>query len=105
MKKAIFSLMFIVSSAHAGLEKDAYEMFSMREKMMTNRTTVTVRSVDNVKDSCEAESRKRGFGGLGFPMAACSFWDEKGCTIIVGPKANNDILGHELRHCFQGNFH
>lgn len=106
MKKALaIALSLLTFNASAQLEKSAYEMFSIRQNMMTNTSTITIRSVDNVREACEAESRKRGNGGFGFALNACAFWEDKKCTIIVGPRVNNDILGHEVRHCFQGNFH
>lgn len=106
MKKALaIALSLLTFNASAQLEKSAYEMFSVRQNMMTNTSTITIRSVDNVREACEAESRKRGNNGFGFALNACAFWEDKKCTIIVGPKVNNDILGHEVRHCFQGNFH
>lgn len=47
-----------------------------------------------------------------FPgSGACAFWDKskKTCTIITSSLTNDVfldvILGHELRHCFEGKFH
>ena len=105
MKKAILILALVASTAHARMEKDAYEMYDMRN-LQTEKTTVSIIRADNVPVRCEAESKKRGFGGFrGASMEACSFHDKSNCTIVVGWKTNNDILGHELRHCFAGNFH
>ena len=76
----------------------------------TNSTTINWVSVDNVQARCEAESRKRKFGGFGYAVEACSFWDkgpnnENVCTIVTGKSTNMHTLGHETRHCFQGSFH
>jgi len=63
---------------------------------------------DNVIKDCEKESRRRGFGGFGYKLQACSFWDQSStsqCLIITSKKVNMHSLGHELRHCFQGNYH
>jgi hypothetical protein len=76
---------------------------------MTNQVTITWIQVDNVTATCEAESRKRGNGGFGYALEACSFWPRvdgpKVCTIITGKRTDLDTLGHEARHCFQGNWH
>lgn len=109
MKKAIAILtMLVVTSAQAGMEKGPLDMYDMT-KLMTDQVSVKVIPVANVQKTCEAESRKRNFGGFGQPIEACTFWDKTfsgySCTIIVGKKTNNDILGHEFRHCLQGNFH
>ncbi len=71
----------------------------------TNKTTVTIRAVDNVDKVCETESRKRGRNGFGFAMQACSFWEANTCTIIIPKKFTIDNLGHEMLHCLQGNYH
>jgi hypothetical protein len=41
------------------------------------------------------------------PPLACAMWNEssKECVIITGKKVSHVELGHELRHCFEGNFH
>lgn len=71
----------------------------------TSSSTITWIPVDNVQKSCEAESRRRGYKGFGYSMFACSFFDGNQCTIITGKKTNMHTLGHEVRHCFQGNWH
>lgn len=106
MKKALAVLLMTMSTAVVA--ETPLEMFSM-SKNFTNRTTVTIVSVPNVQARCEAESRKRGLGGFGYGVDACSFWVRDGanstCTIVVGTMTNNDTLGHEMRHCLQGAFH
>lgn len=41
------------------------------------------------------------------PPLACAMWNvsSKECVIITGKKVSHVELGHELRHCFEGNFH
>jgi hypothetical protein len=41
------------------------------------------------------------------PYQACAVWspNRKLCYIYTGLETTHQILGHELRHCFQGNFH
>lgn len=89
----------------SALAETPTEMWSMRHNIRQSEVTVSVQSVDNPGERCQAESRKRGYGGFGMPVQACTFWQGKNCTIFVGPKVNNDILGHEMRHCLQGAFH
>ncbi len=38
-------------------------------------------------------------------IRACAVYNSKSCTIITGPETSHAILGHELRHCFEGRFH
>ena len=46
-------------------------------------------------------SRDSGRGKI----RACAKWTSKSCTIYTAPETSHAILGHELRHCFEGNFH
>jgi hypothetical protein len=106
MKKALVILLAVVTmNANAQLEKSATEMYSIRN-LVTTETQVKIIRTDDVMKTCDAESKKLGFGGFrGTLMEACSFHNNKTCTIIVGYRTNNDILGHEFRHCIQGSFH
>ncbi len=38
---------------------------------------------------------------------ACAVWSEKAqtCTIVTTPNPNHVVIGHEVRHCFEGHFH
>jgi hypothetical protein len=108
MNKAIVvALMLVATSVFA--DEDPEANFPVSDNF-TNSTTINWVSVDNVQSRCEAESRKRKFGGFGYAVEACSFWDkgpnnENICTIVTGKRTNMHTLGHETRHCFQGSFH
>lgn len=41
------------------------------------------------------------------PPVACAIWSvaSKECTVVTGPEVNHLVLGHEVRHCFEGHFH
>jgi len=105
MKKALVLLLFV---SNAWAVETPYDKFS-NENNVTNSTTITWRTVDNVKAACDAENARRGFGPFqtgNKNMDACSFWDKKDTCIIITAK-NTDYwtVGHEMRHCFQGKFH
>jgi hypothetical protein len=44
---------------------------------------------------------------IGPAPVACAVWtvSKKHCTIITTANPNHVVLGHELRHCFEGQFH
>jgi hypothetical protein len=109
MTKALVVLLMLVGSAHAS------EQFSTNSNVVTTSTIKWV-SVDNVFEACDIESRKRGNGGFarlgkGLKMDGCAFWGEvtanktNVCTVITSKNTDHDTLGHEVRHCFQGNYH
>jgi hypothetical protein len=76
-------------------------------KKMSETVSLSWRTVDDIQKACELESRRRGNGGFGYSVEACSFWNSQGteCTIITRNISSLHEIGHELRHCFQGNYH
>jgi len=101
---AFIAIAIFATSSNANNWRDPESRFSA-SKNFTNTSTVTWQVVDNVQKSCDAESRRRGNGGFGYSIDACSFWDGNICTIITGRMTTLHEIGHELRHCFQGNYH
>ena len=69
------------------------------------KSTITWQLTSNVQKTCESESRRRGLGGFNYSVDACSFWEADNCTIITNSKSTLHEIGHEMRHCFQGNYH
>ena len=62
--------------------------------------------VDDPDETC----RKLGVKTLPWPwveVLACTVYDQPlaSCTIYTGKNTNTAILGHELRHCFEGDYH
>jgi hypothetical protein len=115
MKKRIFWLTFFVSAcipmnviAEKAFKDNPYTMFSAKENKMTN-TNIEWRPVKEIQAECEKESIKRGLGGFGYAVTACSFWSNdllgNRCLVITSMNLNMHTLGHEVRHCFQGNYH
>ena len=108
MKKAVVLLLLATTNVFAYYE-DPHQSFDMTSNM-TNNTTITFIQTNNVQATCTAESKKRGRAGFPFSVEACSFWDRSltgpdSCTIVTSTKANFHTIGHEVRHCIQGNFH
>lgn len=104
MKKLIaLALIANIGLAHANWDdpKKPFNASNIQDKTLT----ITWLPVDNVQKACEAENKKRGFKPYGFAVQACSFWEGKTCTIITSKNPNMHSLGHEMRHCYQGNWH
>ena len=107
--KALVIVLLLISSASIfATTEDPHQRFSVN-KNNTNKSTITWRPVEHVQAECEKESKRLGFGGFGYPVEACSFWDKSQmnnvCTIITAKTVNFHTVGHEIRHCFQGSFH
>lgn len=99
-----FLLVFLFTfSANA---EDPSEKFLL-DKIMSNQIKVTVSTSDNINKTCDTEAKRRGFKPYGFSVEACSFWssDFKACDIYLPKTVNLHTIGHEFRHCLQGNYH
>jgi hypothetical protein len=101
----IFSLILVATSSNAQEPWDNPNTMFDTKKNFTEVSTIKWVVVDNVQKACEAESRQRGYGGFGYGILACSFFKGDQCTIITGKKTNMHTLGHEVRHCFQADWH
>ena len=68
---------------------------------------ISWKPVDNIQKTCEAEYKSRGHGQFNYKVDACSFWNftTRTCTIFTKKKPTMHDIGHELRHCYQGNWH
>lgn len=110
MKKAIVSVVLMLASvtSFAGFKDDPTESFWLKD-MQTTQTTVKWEIVEDASSRCQQESKKRGYGGFKNKVYACSFWERglsgHSCTIYTNKYTTMHQIGHEIRHCFQGNFH
>jgi hypothetical protein len=83
---------------------DPFELFdSARNFTVTSK--VTWIPVDNVQATCEREARIRGYAAFDYELKACSFYENDICVVFTEKKLNMHTLGHEVRHCFQANWH
>ena len=62
---------------------------------------------ENVSEVCSRAAQLSPTQAWMTPPLACAMWNvaNKECVIITGKKVSHVELGHELRHCFEGNFH
>lgn len=68
---------------------------------------ITLESVapSEIRKACDRKSRELGSGGFSYEPIACAFWKGKTCHIIVPHKVDMRTIGHEVMHCFQGDWH
>ena len=62
---------------------------------------------ENVAEVCGRAAKISAAQAWMTPPLACAMWNvaSKECVIITGKRVSHGELGHELRHCFEGNFH
>lgn len=82
--------------------------FSATE-LMADKVTIEWRRVKSVNRACQELSQTKGHGKFGYEVEACAFWKETwlgySCVIVTSRHTTLETLGHEVRHCFQGNYH
>ena len=99
----VIGILWMATNALA-YKEDPHHQFDMTHNM-TNHTDITFVQVSNVQQACDKESKERGFGGFRISVEACSFWSGNTCKVITQKTANFHTIGHEIRHCLQGNWH
>lgn len=111
VEKATLVLLACLTVEHvpaANTLEDPHQAFDFR-KVHSSNIEVKVITTKYVQKKCDEESKKRGYGGFKMSVEACSFWDSSRfnnkCTIVLPEVTNFHTIGHEVRHCFQGNWH
>ena len=110
MKYLLLLLAVLPIIANARMEKSAYEKYSATENIMTTASKITWRTSDNIQKTCDEINVNITGKPYAFKVTACSIWSrniigQHVCTIITSKTTNNDIIGHEIKHCFFGSFH
>lgn len=58
-------------------------------------------TVDDISGLCQLKMMDK----VNKKNLACSEYNDQTCTIFTGRNTNMAILGHEIRHCFEGQWH
>lgn len=108
MKKAIVTLLMLPLMANAqwSFDNSGGRVFDM-SKNITKKSTVELKYVEpnDIQKTCDTLSRKFGNNGYNYGVLACTFfWDDK-CVVVVPKKVDMRTIGHEMMHCFQGDWH
>lgn len=101
-------LLLLVTSASFASETP-YDKFPASNNF-TDRTIMVWDYADNVQAACESKSRELGNKGFGYAVDACSFRyknknNQHVCYVVTSKTVDMWTIGHEMRHCFQGEFH
>ncbi len=108
LRNAILGALIFSPALVFSYEDQPYRNFNTQNNTV-NKSEIVWRQASDINEACERESRRLGNKGFGYALLACSFWERSGdktiCTIITSKATNLVTLGHEVRHCFQGEFH
>ena len=98
----MLSLLFTGCSSVPSVELETF-VAKPELKRIIDKPTVSWLIREDVAEYCKTKFELP----TGSNLLACSIWvkEKKLCTIITGPNTSHVILGHEIRHCFEGTFH
>ncbi len=101
-------LSLVLLSGCYTIAQSEYENFTAQpvDKRILNDIQLSWDIKPDATDFC-AKILKSSQIDTGSTPVACAIWTvvNKHCTIITTPNPNHVVLGHELRHCFEGKFH
>ena len=102
----ILMLATSVANAQWSFDNSGGRIFDM-SKNITNKTNVELKFVDqkDIQKTCDTLSRKYGNNGYGYGVLACTFFWKDKCVVVVPTKVDMRTIGHEMMHCFQGDWH
>lgn len=108
LKNLIFLLLFIPFIVSARMENSAIELWEL--PFQSKAINVIVMVIENdINFACNEANKKAGRGYFRNFTLGCAYWslnkEPRVCAILVSKHTNNDILGHEFRHCLVGTFH
>jgi hypothetical protein len=107
-RSAVTFLLAVSSNVYAQWDFDnsGGRNFDMRQNTQKS-VKITLESVapSEIRKACDRKSRELGNGGFSYEPIACAFWTGKTCHIIVPHKVDMRTIGHEVMHCFQGDWH
>ena len=105
-RTVVFVGLFVGGAVNATITDgdNPFELFdSARNFTVTSK--VTWIPVDNIQATCNREAKIRGYAAYDYEVKACSFYENDVCIVFTQKKLNMHTLGHEVRHCFQANWH
>jgi len=98
MKKVLIPAILCLSSmAYAGQD------VQFVQKPDSQSLTITWITAGDITKHCENVGLPYRYDGwLGCATVSV---DGKSCVVYTNKHTSHEIFGHEVRHCFQGNFH
>jgi hypothetical protein len=79
------------------------QRFTTPAGVMGRRIVWVAMSHEDLQKKCLALTGHRT--GAFKMFLGCATYDQVSCTVYTGTDTNHQLLGHEVRHCFHGNFH
>jgi hypothetical protein len=98
MNKLFVAVLVLMLSGCSIMIPFQYPNNFIASKMGMHNSHITWRVVEDATAECKALGSKT-------PALACAFMGKYNCVIVTNKDTSHEILGHEMRHCFEGNWH
>ena len=107
--KTILAIALLMPTMACAYDDSPYSTFST-DANFTTTSIISWEPADDVQAACDANRRKRGRPPYSIKVKACSFWsvnmlNQNICHIVTKRDTTIWSVGHEIRHCFQRNWH
>ena len=104
----VFGLLAGCQTLPGNLPAHEYEPFKPLpvEKRLMNEVRIRWEVREDVGQYCAKTIGMSYLQAKTTPPVACAVWHvaTKQCTIVTGPTTSHVVIGHEVRHCFEGSF-
>lgn len=109
MKPIFLTFLLVLNISDTNASDNPYEYFSTQQNFTYN-SKITWKVVDDVQKTCNDIHVKNTGKSITKRVLACASWSKNiifkdECTIITSKNTTMWTVGHEIRHCFQGDFH
>jgi hypothetical protein len=108
---SLFSLLCFAlmgSVGCAGIPAHEYAEFTPLDssQRQMNKIKMTWEVREDAAEFCKQRQLDKGVSVQGTHIA-CAVWSvqRQECRIVTGKLVSHVVLGHEMRHCFEGHFH
>ena len=103
------ALVLINLSACVSISAKEMEPFSAKpvSARMMSQVLLSWELRDDVSAYCAKEMKLDMEKAFFTPPQACAYWNKRTreCVVVTSPTTTHMVLGHEVRHCFEGHFH
>ena len=84
-----------------------HEPFEVHASVQNRRSSIKFLAEDDAEETCLNLMKSAGSNLDRVPMACAEFrrHPQPKCQIYVNKSTSYTVIGHEVRHCFEGHFH
>jgi hypothetical protein len=100
MKRYSYLLLLLLTGC-ASVYPDSFEAMGSDQRL-TNKTVVTWELVEDIDAFCKKRNINIPKDNV---VLACAIPTKQYCKIYTASVTSMSALGHEVRHCFEGNWH